>query len=696
MNSLTFALMGFVSLLLQVALLRELLTVFSGNELVMGITLSLWLIFVGLGSLAGGRLRAHWAFGGSFLLVALLSGPSVFGAGLIRPLISLSGWETVPLGATFASTAVLLFPLCFALGLQFPLAVRHASGKGGPAATVYGLEAAGAFGAGLIFTFLVSGRLDSASIAFALGALSVLAACLVLDRKAPALALLPVALFYFGSRSLEPSLWRAGHTGELQEKVRSRYGEIWVIKLKEERSLYSSGRLLFTYPEPQTEELRAHLPLTMHPAPASVLVVGGSPAALREFLKYPLKRMDFVEIDPELVKTSLRLLSPEDLRAVRDERAKIITEDGRKYIKSIGGPSYDLIVLSLPAPSTANLNRFYTREFFMEARAALREGGLLALSLPSSSGYVGRRMRLSNGSVYSSLRSVFPFVEVSTEEYGGIYASEGPIETDPERLSERFALRGVETAYFHRYILSDAFMPMRAALYKERLSAVSALNTDMRPASYLYNLMLWAEMHGGGLLNRALALKGRVALALIAALGAGAVLLRRKKTPTLYYSMLTTGYAGMSVFVCIMLGYQSALGFVYERVGLLSALFMGGMAAGTYLQRRTDKRGLMLIELLWAAFAFGAYLLFRGEAFFYLLGLTAGALTGGAFKAVSAIRQDRAAGGRLYALDLIGSFAGAFLTTLFFVPLLGIKSSLFIAAAIKSLSAASVFLMKDA
>jgi hypothetical protein len=44
-------------ILLQITVLRLLLSTFSGNELDIGITLSFWLIYVGLGSYMGRKIR---------------------------------------------------------------------------------------------------------------------------------------------------------------------------------------------------------------------------------------------------------------------------------------------------------------------------------------------------------------------------------------------------------------------------------------------------------------------------------------------------------------------------------------------------------------------------------------------------------------------------------------------------------------
>lgn len=667
----------------------------------MGITLSLWLVSVGLGSLTGSRLRI--SFGLSFVLVALLSEPTILGIKLVRPLLALGYGETASLGAVFVSTALVLFPLCFTLGLQFPLAVAHRSARPSavknPAATVYGLEAAGAFGGGVLFTFLISGRAEAGLLVMCLSIVYILLALYILRARVLVFMLIVPVLFNLGFKELEAPLWRAGKIGELVQKVQSRYGEIWVTRLENQLSLYSAGQLLFTYPNSQVEEFRVHLPMSVHQSPEHILVIGGSPGTIREFLKYPVRRLDFVEIDPELVKTSIGVLSPGDLRVVKDKKVRIITEDGRRFVKSLNrpayDPTYDIVILNLSEPSTANMNRFYTVEFFGEVKRVLREDGILTMTLPAAAGYMGRRKQLLSGSIWGSLKSVFSHVEVSTEEYGSLFASESPIDINPVTLTERFKKRAIPVLHFHPYIISDAFMPLRAGFNKNRLDAVKAVNTDLKPAAYLYNLMLWAEVHGGRALNRVLELKGYTALMMFIFFAFGACFVFRRRKRTLYYSVLTTGYAGMAFTVSILLGYQSAYGYVYEMFGLLTAVFMVGVAAGAYVMRGGGLTGLLFVELAAAALAAAAPLFFGSEMLFYMLGFSAGIITGCGFAAVTLCIRNTAASGRLYAFDLIGSFIGAFITAIIFIPVLGMKESLLIVTGIKMLSAFLVFFIRD-
>lgn len=676
--------MGLSATLLQITALRQLLSVFSGNELVIGITLSAWLITVGTGSYTGWRLRHGKAFAVSFLAVAFLSQLTLIFINEIRPALSLGIGETASLGTTIISTILSLLPLCLVLGTQFPLAVSYMKGA---SAKVYGAEALAAFFGGVLFTFAISGRVNPFTLAAAISVINILTAFYLLRKKALIPLLLIPVIIHYGAFKSEIAPWKG--LG-LKKKIESRYGEIVVTETRGQSNLYLSGKVGFSYPDPQTEELKAHLPISVHPSPRNLLLIGGSPAVIRELLKYGVEGIDFVELDPAMVGISLDLLNAEDREILKDGRIRIRTEDARKYVKSLKGPEYDLITLNLPEPSTASINRFYTSDFFREARVALKEGGVIFLTMPTSSGYIGKRMRLVNGSIYNSLKSVFRYVEVSSEEYGCIFASDSPLEINPLTLEQRFNGRMVETRYFKSYILKDAFSPLKVSLVKERLGTVDTVNMDIKPLAYLYNLMLWSEVHGGGMLNRLLELKGWQMMTALTLLLLCAGIFYRGKTESVYFSIFTTGYAGMAFSLIIILAYQARYGYVYEMFGLLMAMFMAGIAAGSYLGEKAGEplSRLRLLEAAMILTLASAPLFFKTESLFYILNFLCGLITGWEFAAANLFIKQEASrlAGRLYGIDLAGSFLGALLTAILLVPLLGIQNTIIFVVLLKAVS----------
>ena len=667
--------MGFTSILVQVTTLRQLLTVFSGNELDIGITLAVWLTLVGVGSYVGRWFTHKKAFCITFILIGVLVQPSILFIEFIRPLFSLTTGETVPLTIILLSTIISLAPVCIAIGAQFPLSVLFLKNN---SAKAYSLEAAGAFIGGLVYTFLLSGRVDAFLVAAVVSMLNVVLAFMLASRKWVAgFALIPL-LLYSGT-SVITDLARDQNT-ELVERVESRYGEITVFESQDQLNVFSSGKYEFSYPDPQVDELKAHVPMSLHAEPNRVLVIGGSPAVVREFLKYPLTTVDYVELDPAMIDVSFGILEKEDRDQMKNARLKVLAQDARQFVKTVSS-HYDLVVLNLPEPATANVNRFYTVEFFREVRTAMDRTGILALTLPASHGYIGRRMQAANGSIYRSLKTVFANVALSSEEYGGMYASDGPVETRPEELDRRFVQRHILVEQFHPFLFKDIFDPLKTDMVRTRLDKVTTINKDHRPVAYVYNLLLWADLQGGKGLNWLLCLEDRELFTIFSAALLIAIASFWKRKQALYYGLFTTGYATMAFSIIILLAYQASYGYVYERIGLLTALFMAGSATGAYGARKLDNRltRLQLIEMFSLMLFIAAPLCFKVEFLYYALTFLCGTIGGAQFVIVNRYAEGEKLGelaGRLYALDLGGSVIGAVLIALFFVPLLGIGNAI--------------------
>ena len=357
------------------------------------------------------------------------------------------------------------------------------------------------------------------------------------------------------------------------------------MRIRGQVSIYASGHLLFTYPDLPAEEMTVHLPMTLHPSPSKILVIGGSPGTIKEFLKYPVAGIDYIELDPGIISVSQGLLTEQkDRRALKDTRLRIIVDDGRRFIKALNRQTYDLVLINLPPPVSAGINRFYTADFFREAKAVLNDDGILYINLPTSTGYIGKSMQTANGSLYNSLKAVFSHTGVTAQEYGGFFASDSDITEDPQVLEDRFVMRQIRTEHFSPYIFRDAFDPLSIDYVKDRLSKISTVNTDLTPSAYLYNLMLWSEVHGGKWLSFLLKIRGpHAVLFLILVYSSASFLIFRKKYRTVFCSIFTTGFSGMTFTIAALLAYQAMYGYVYEMMGVISAIFMVGLWLGTVL-----------------------------------------------------------------------------------------------------------------
>lgn len=178
-------LLGLFSLLAQAVLVRELFVVFYGSELNVGIVLASWLFWVGIGSLAGGRIpeARRIAAAGSGLLPLLQISAALALPATVLIIRSLQLWLPVSPGEflAFGTTALLagglLAGMGLLLGLWFTLAASLPSkGVTGPG-RAYAWEAVGGLFGGAMFSYLLADHLDGLSLA---AALALLAAALTL------------------------------------------------------------------------------------------------------------------------------------------------------------------------------------------------------------------------------------------------------------------------------------------------------------------------------------------------------------------------------------------------------------------------------------------------------------------------------------------------------------------------------------
>ena len=177
-------------------------------------------------------------------------------------------------------------------------------------------------------------------------------------------------------------------------------------------------------------------------------------------------------------------------------------------------------------------------------------------------------------------------------------------------------------------------------------------------------------------------------------------------------TVFTTGLSTMSLQIALLFSFQSIYGFVYELVGLITAVFMGGLALGAFLTHRqvADKvnlGSLAVVQLLMALLAvFIAFALpaaagiqSPGSVFvlFSTLTFVAGLINGVDFPLVVACymslrrRLDRSTG-TVYGVELFGACAGAVVASVLVAPVFGITAC-GILAGVASTTAAVVLLV---
>jgi spermidine synthase len=125
----------------------------------------------------------------------------------------------------------------------------------------------------------------------------------------------------------------------------------------------------------------AWLPLSLHPQPRSALLISyGAGNTAQALLSDPqLAQLTVVDLSPEMLAASSLVHGERD--PLRDARARVVTEDGRHFLRT-RREQFDIVTAEPPPPSIAGVVNLYTREYFQALAARLAPGGLATYWLP--------------------------------------------------------------------------------------------------------------------------------------------------------------------------------------------------------------------------------------------------------------------------------------------------------------------------
>ncbi len=125
-----------------------------------------------------------------------------------------------------------------------------------------------------------------------------------------------------------------------------------------------------------TQLMSGHLPLLLHADPKRVLVIGlGSGITAGAVARYPIERLDVVEIEPAVVEAS-RFFGQLHGGVLEDPRVRTVIADGRNFLLTTP-ERYDVIISEPSNPWMSGLASMFSEEFFRLASERLRPGGIM-------------------------------------------------------------------------------------------------------------------------------------------------------------------------------------------------------------------------------------------------------------------------------------------------------------------------------
>ncbi|MFH1460953.1 MAG: hypothetical protein ABIF84_00825 [Patescibacteria group bacterium] len=704
---LSLLILGFTCLISQVILLRELMVSFYGNEFFLGLILAAWLFWVGLGSYWLAKLFKKQ----SLKIVLSCHILAVFLLPLLIILIRLSKtWVLISGQIPDLLPSLILgifipLPLCLIFGLQFTKTSQYLN-QFNPARSVnqaYLIESLGFVIAGLAFSFFLILFNIWISISL-LGIINLLAVLIIIsnfNQKKYLFFRIISLIFLFAFVFLNlPQLnhyleyqtqaWRFPKQ-KLIKLVDSPYGQIEISQTKDQFNFYQNGLWLGSSQEAPFNESLTHFSLLAHPSPKKILLIGyGFQGIIKEILKHQPEEIYYLEIDPWLITAVWPYLSADSQASLLNDRVHIFNQDGRAFLKQNLSQKFDVVLINLPDPSTALINRFYTQEIFETINNKLKPNGLLATYLSFSPNFQNQDLIKLEASIYQTLKRFFSEILVLPEEGTVIFlAGQEQIQTDS--LFKNWQQRKIETKFINLQYLAYVFNGQRAQETKQVLNQTSAkINQDNYPIAYAYNFLFWTNYFHPQLADF---LSGFLKIdfwyLLILPFLTLAFLLNKKSTKDskLWWTMMLAGFSLMSLEILLILVYQSLFGYLYYRLALLISLFMFGLALGIWLGNRKKQINLKIkqIHFLIIIFIFLIYLLLWSQSlnyqiFFFGLAILIGGIVGLEFFLINQTyfkKQKKPwQTGFIYSADLIGSCLGALITALFLIPLFGIYQTL--------------------
>lgn len=675
---------GISSVVTQLITIREFLTQFQGNEIVIALILFNWLALGSLGTLlarmADRRTRQASTAGLAWMSLVLSSFGiwQILAIRYFRDIVFVHG-SSVGFYPTWLFSLIIISPYCLLLGFVLPysLFVIRTDIAAYPGARIYIADNIGDISGGVLFSFVLV-YLVSPLQAILLAHLPLLATVYFLfpvaRRRRPALmvsvALILVILVagvILEKRSLTPAV------GDLVYYRETRYGRIAVQKNLEQFTLFEDGVPSISSQNLSLSEEIIHYPLAGLDPVNHVLLISAQGGVMAELEKYRLKTIDYIELNSVVSDVQLRFGMIENIPGLH-----VIHKDGRAFLSKTD-KIYDAIIVNLPEPATFQINRFYTRRFFELARRHLSTGGVLSFSMQGYDNYLAEPQRQKLSSLYNTVKEHFENILLLPGKKVFFLCSDRPLTID---IPAALAQRNIDTAYISGFFYGN-LTRQRIDYLNQRLDSSTPVNTDTKP--YLMRLMFsqWFAKFQTSPFGFFMVL----AILLIVYLW---------KISREEYLLFSTGCMAMGSEILVIFAFQIYFGYIYLQIGIIITVFLAGLLPGAWLGyelQLPQKRMLVLTDGVLIAFLVSFILAMVGFAdrlsvsFFLIFGFLVSVACGFQFPVVLSLKgNDNAAATRSFSADLMGAAGGTLLTSVVLIPYTGILTAAGVLIGLKLIS----------
>jgi len=613
-----FFLLGTVSLLGQMVLLREAVNLLAGNEFFYSLSLGFWLLLVAFGCLVAKEFSlrsAKWLYPLLLFCFGLIPLLVVFLRFSAPRLILPSFWQAMFL------LLVCLIIFCPPLGWLFVSGRRL---KKWSLNRAYWAETLGFFGGGLLFSlwlartsFPLPGKVNQ----------------LTLKRLYPRLKLV----------------------------TNSPYQQIIQTEEGNQKNFYLSGQLAFSSGGRLENELLAGLAFSFISSPQRVLF-SGSPYLAATLADYPLvTEINFVEVDPLFLSLEKEFL-PDKIKTTEADLAQYLISRQQ---------SFDLVIINPPLPSSLFLNRYYTQEFFSLVKKSLKKKGVLVIIFSAPTAYQGEELLRLGRSIYQTFTTVFPQHFLFTpEDQFVLVGSQAPLEVNPKRLS---FLEKFYPSFSQTYFEYQQQKLTRNTILARLKNPPEKINSNFSPVGFFYHTLFWQTLFNFRLPK--IMYHFGFWLPLVLLILGGVLWQKNRPFKDEFLLVIASSFILLSLQILLIFLFQIKVGLLYSQLALLFALVLLGMASAVWW---VEKNGSSSRELKLAFGGYGlvilAFFLLRNYTwplgFWWLLAFFLGSNGGIIFATVSRWLRNESL---VYVFDLLGAFGGAVFSGIFLFPFWGLS-----------------------
>ncbi len=616
--------MGVSGLVSEMLLLRELMIVFSGNELSIGIILANWLIIEAFGCFVIGKKAEDVknkieTFVGLTVLFSISLIIEVYLTRILKRVLGVSVGESLGFLPIMYSSFLILLPVSAFHGALFTFSCKMYSmffnQDASSAGKVYAYEILGMILSGIVWMYLLIPYLHAFQISAVVAMLNFIVCIILLipyfknGRKQKLIMGISVLfLFLFGylifgggANKLHwlsiKTQWKGQHIVHYQNSI---HGNICVTKSGGQYSFFLDGipTLMTPIPDISFVEGFVNIPLLSHPDPKKLLILsGGAGGVINEVLKHPsVKVIEYAELDPLLLSLIRKFPTSLTEYELTNSRVKVKHIDGRLFIK-LTRNKYDLILVGLSNPADLQTNRFFTKEFFSLVKKRLNKDGVLVMSLPGSLTYLNDELKNLNSCILNTIKTVFSYVRIIPREDTNLFLSSDYKEItliDEIHLANRLNERNLKANLtVPRHIVSMLHPRWQDWFYEFIEGGSKKINLDFKPIGVFYSISYWNVLFAPylcGLLRLFVKINLRMFFLMFIVFVALFFLIRsiwssNKRLfgagTALPLCIATTGFAGMIFDLALIFTFQSIYGYAFYWLGILVTSFMAGSMTGS-------------------------------------------------------------------------------------------------------------------